>query len=533
MLAKIVVLSQPARLLLELVCVVEDDDRWSSVFEDWLPHLWRARGEPGPPPPMEEVVKELTGAGMIGAATHTHGPSGARKYWVDRAVEEMVRKTTDRTRADEILKMAAAGWAALFLQEESAPGSRTVRAGVGAAVYWRRLGHAADSFAWLREDVLPVARLIGEEKHVLPHMELSAKATGNPRLMEEWELLRAGGGFQARRQLAELIEDLAAKGELLQAVGAAEALFFALYGAGQLADALATARTAQARIVVGNLGPSLLAIWGEHALLALLDLGRYQNVTDELPAVLAAIDEAARVGSQPVLGEEIRDIVLDHGVAAAKGLRDWPRAREISSQLTAHLDARGAEKQERARYRAGEYAALLELGDANAAEQLLAECQRDLPADDPAVAHVVGARAVVASHRGDHEDALRLGVEELRLLYAHPGGWLAKARAHRNVGNHLLRLGRAWEELAAHWMAAALIYRLLGNWTDSESVLSGLTVLVAAGQVRTPRQMPELSALLERTDGVAFAELVAALREDPADVETALAELVAVVDEGP
>jgi hypothetical protein len=187
-------LSPTARLLLEVLSNVEEVDRSIGIARPALTWFWQGFGHAGPPLPFDAAVAELQQCGFVAVL----GAGATEEYRIPPPVIDLTRALTDPTHTKRILTSIGATWAEQFQRDAGAPGPRTVRAGMGAAVYLKRMGSFADSFTWF-EAVLEVAKATGEAWHVVPHLYLLALASGDANLAARLEELEQRGALDAKR----------------------------------------------------------------------------------------------------------------------------------------------------------------------------------------------------------------------------------------------------------------------------------------------------------------------------------------------
>jgi hypothetical protein len=185
-------LSPGARLLLELICLLELPDRWRWLVEPSLSALWSEFGLLGVPPELDRALRELTDQGLIAVKDGYGDGVPTQHHHVDEPVMREVVAAVDRERARRITYSVGQHWAARFLREEASPTRHTVRAGIGASVYARRLGQFAAAFELLQNRVLRVAERTGEARFVFMHLEMIAETSRDPQLVRKLEEIRAG-----------------------------------------------------------------------------------------------------------------------------------------------------------------------------------------------------------------------------------------------------------------------------------------------------------------------------------------------------
>src|SRR5690606_1032327 len=162
-----------ARLLFELLCLVEEDDRNQVVVAGSWAGLWRRLDRLGDPPEPDTLVASLTGAALV------HAEDAG--YQVHPGVADAVRTTAPaelRTAVDTTL---AAWWQAVaehaMARAGGEHGRAVVRAGLAAAPYLLRLGDW-DSAALGLEQALLRDESPATTQATLPHLRRIAGTTG-------------------------------------------------------------------------------------------------------------------------------------------------------------------------------------------------------------------------------------------------------------------------------------------------------------------------------------------------------------------
>jgi tetratricopeptide (TPR) repeat protein len=512
--------ARAAGLYLALVCKAEEQDRITVVIDAVWDRLWQPRRVASDLPSRRCALDELNAAGLVRIEPTCNHAKGAQRYAMDAALAKHVSDVLDPRVAEGVLTSMAEAWRDYFARNIDAPDGQTVRAGLGAAVYWARVGRFEDAFDLLEHHVLPVARRTGEAEWVVPHLRRIAEQSGDSMLVARYAVLEAGTGPTSRRRLADRLGQLVRDGRLAAAVLAAEVLYMRYRDAGETADALKTAEGTLARLPASGLGLWALATWNDRRLEALYLSGRYHDVLDALPCGVSAA-EAAR-DAEPVTrsADKLRELMLNRAVGAAKALSDWALALELNAKILASLAARNADDVTRAHYRCGDYASLLEQGDPGAADRLLVECQQVFAKAEDASKEgfVLAARGIVASRRGEHRVAIKLQEDGLRALYRGRADTEIVANSHHNYGNALCRSDAAPAIFAAHWLAAALLFDLAGSRT-AVGIIDRLSAVARSESKQVlPDSVGELIRRVECVQGVRLGELIHSLQDDAGTV---------------
>lgn len=187
-------LSRSARDLLDILCAFEISDWVPAVARPVFEWLSQAAGETDQRLSFEQAVSELERSQLIGVARTEAGE------WYDLAtrVRDWARALVGPARTADIRTVVAKMWAGEFTRDAAAPRPGTVRAGIGAAVYFKRLRRFTESFALL-EATLEVARSTGEAWHVVPHFYLLVLASDDAILSAHLEALEVSGALTVDR----------------------------------------------------------------------------------------------------------------------------------------------------------------------------------------------------------------------------------------------------------------------------------------------------------------------------------------------
>jgi hypothetical protein len=183
-------LGEAAQFLLDVICLIEPDDRWQWFVEPVLPVMRRMTGTPPDATPFGDALGELTGARLVESVVVDSDVGPVGHYHVDAPLEAAVRTAIARDRQQRMLWVAVETWKERFLDEMESPTRTTVRAGVGTAVYLARCKQVRLAFDWVEQKVLPVARRTGETAPVLFVLEGLARESGDAALVARAEALR-------------------------------------------------------------------------------------------------------------------------------------------------------------------------------------------------------------------------------------------------------------------------------------------------------------------------------------------------------
>ena len=472
---------QPETLcLLKLISLLEMPDRSHQLLRLWFSDQLRAAQLPESPESYQNALQELIDHGLA-----TERACG-NHVDISSDVESRVREQTNPQERDRFVRVRAQLWLDRFYADRDKPGPQTVHAGLASSVYARRVRAHAQAFELLEGDVLLVGCRTGEATQVLLHLQLTAAESGERSLLERCDA--------RTRWLAT-----------------------AHYEEGHVDQALTTTALGINFSTTHDLGPVSLATWHKDRLLFLGASGQHEQALAELDVTLALVERARLHTKQDC--HALREDAWHHAAGAAKALAQWPRALELNRKRIASMQARGAGAVELARARMSDSAAIMELGDWDAAETLLRACQEELRDHPVATAEVLGERAIVATLRGDFGSARRLKRSSLQLYYEE-SYWSGVAYAHESYGNELARALEDPLEAGSHWLAAAILYRILGDQAAVGRVILRFKVTV---QVAIPDTLEQVIALAQRTPKV---ELKALLAQTPRDLARIFNEVV-------
>jgi len=160
-------LGEAARFLLDVICLIEIEDRWRWFVEPALPVIRRLLGAHSDATPFDTTLAELTGAGLVKSVIASSDIGPVEHHQVDPHLEAAVVAAMSAEQRYQMRGAIAEIWTARFLDEEASPTPTTVRAGIARAIYLKRRDQVPEAAAWVEQKVLPVARRTGEAAPVL------------------------------------------------------------------------------------------------------------------------------------------------------------------------------------------------------------------------------------------------------------------------------------------------------------------------------------------------------------------------------
>ncbi len=531
------ILPAHSRLLMQLLCAVEDDDRRSFVLKDTWAALWRRLEQPGDPPPLADTLAPLVTAALVHSEPVGPAENPPVAYRIHPGVADAVRTRTDpaiRTAVDHEL---AAYWAGVSQRardrEGGEAGQVVVRAGLAAAPYLLRL-QAFDPAGFLLQEGLRRDGSPATVQTTLPFLRRIADTTQMPSdLALLAHALKSVDVAEAERLLDDALTQAAAQPDHRLASAIAGHLADLLRDSGRLAEALTVTDAEAVYTRAAGLGPWTQLFGRTRRLQIVVLQGRPEQVLADLQPLLdrmAILPDRSGPDDAPetVIPWNARESTLDVGHGAAVALERWEQALTYNAAIHTSQTQRNAGPHARARTRFNDYGPLIRLGRLDEADRLLRDCQQAFTDhnDIPMLSMVFGARASLEDAQGRPSLAAELERTALRLKYLHPNpGNIAVS--HNNLAGYLCSAGDN-PAGCAHQLAAALLRQL----TDMTHNLS-VNLQTLAGHLRRlddqtppPTTLDELAAIVDRVDGVHLADLVARLCPDTTTADETITTLL-------
>ena len=525
-----------ARLFLEFLCALEEDDRTAVVIGETWPTVWRRLRRTDPSPVLPDVAAVLAARAL---ATFDHDPRGEiTACRVHPVVSACIRTDSDPGLQPSVDEVLAGYWDAV-LQIETQRGTvdlsreatwRVVHASQAAVPYLLRRG------AW-SQAVTSLNKLIGRDysrataARLLPAVRALAEAAegtqthSDARLLLAW-ILRRLDPPQAELLLSGLLDAAAAEHRFQDAVNIASELFILHRERGRLADALRIAERRIDYVHQAGLGPWTRMSAQAARLLILVLQGDYTQALPEIGPLRARMDGLSEAGGDPETAPpwEARELILDVGALAARGLQRWPDMLDFTRANADSKRQRGAPEPEVARARFNMNGPLLDLGRVREAISLLHECREvfERHHDTRMLGLVLSALAGAEHDLGHGAVALGLERDALRLKYR-MGDPEPIALSHHNHGRNLRLHASDPGGGAAHHMAAAVIRTLTGHGYLEGSLVALAADLAAVPDPATvPRDIEALYRIVNQVDGVRLDLLLASLAPEPTAAQDAL-----------
>jgi hypothetical protein len=527
-----------ARLLYQLLCLIEDGDRDSMVVEGNWAGLWRHLDRPGDPPESSALLPMLTATALV----HADGGENVVRYRIHPGVAEAVRSHAPDGLAAAVDGVLSAWWAAIALHAMDREGGEhtqaVVHAGLAAAPYLLRR-HDWAIAAYLLEQAVRRDETPAVAQAVLPHLHHIATITGEHRHLGLFaEVLATVDPAEAERLLRYLVDQAVATQDHSIASTAGGYLADLLRQTGRLAEALTVADRQVEHARLAGRGPWTQLANRNRRLQILHLLGQREQVLAEVDTLREQMRTLPdqRAPDDAVNPWRVREATLTTGVFAARDLGRWQHALDLNADVLVSVRRRNAGDHTIARIRFNDFGSLLALGRLEEADTLLRGCQHAFEhyQDTSMLGHVLSARGNLASRCGRHAEAADFARTALRLAYIHADAH-AVATSHHNLASSIAAGGADPDGSVAHWVAASLIRYLTGMRRELDGSVRALAGdLRALGvQVPLPTSVDELAAQVERVEGVHFGRLVRALVPDPGEAEAALTEIVRVAHDLP
>jgi hypothetical protein len=396
----------PARLLLQVLCRIEETDRSTAVVGVNWAALWRHLDQPGEPPPLSSGVAALVSAALIATdpIDDPADPNESVRYRIHPGIVEAVRLVTPEPITAAVDAQLAAWWTAVVggwgIEQQVGKDTNqfTVRASLAAARYLLRRHdwNAASCLlerALIRDSYSPVTSLA-----VIPLLRRIAEGTGALKdLVVLAAAVRKVDPGEAETLLRHACAQAAAGGDYQLASTTAGELVTLLRDQGRLHEALTLAGQK-----IEHTSRAGFGFWTQlsdqgRRLQILNLLGHHEQVLIDLPALRAQMADLPdqRADNDRVNPWNAREGVLDIGRLSAVAMQRWNEALDLNDEITSTKQRRGASSHEIARTQFNDYVPLLHLGRLADVDQLLRDCQDvfDTAGDIAQLAVVSGARA--------------------------------------------------------------------------------------------------------------------------------------------
>ena len=539
-------LPPPARLLAQFLACLEDEDRQSPVIKATWEYLWRQLERSDEPPGLEPLLDALTTAALIqadrpgrAAGNTPQAADGGQPSAVVYRMHPGVAAAIAAAAGPEIRAAAdlalAAFWQAVADQAQQRDGGEDsaliVQAGLAAAPYLLR-HHDWDTVVRLLEMALLRDTSPGTVQAALPALRHAAEVTRAPEYYAVLaRALRRVDPAEAEQMLRAAVRDAASSEDYKLASAIAGDLAYLLLNTGRLAEALDVITQKVGYTRRAGLGPWTQLGDQAQRLQVLMLMGQHRQVLNETSELQARLNQLpARPGSnERVSPWNVRETILNTGRNSAQELGEWQQCLVLNAEILASQRQRGVGEHGITRTWYNDAWPLIRLGRLAEAGHLLRECQQvyEDHRDIPGLAQVLAARAELEHRLGHRDTALDLGRIALRLSYARPDP-RDIAASHYSLATYLGAAGAGPDARCAHWLAAALIYRLTGmtyRLADTQRAMVG-DMRDTGGASGLPATLAEVIDVTGRTEGVRLDELITALQPDVRAAEAALAGIL-------
>jgi hypothetical protein len=530
--ATLAVLPFDARLMARFVAGLEPRDRRLPVINGTWPGLWRRLGRPAAPPTPGPLLDALCAAMVAGREDDQAGSDCLLHPVVAAAIR---RETPVDVRDATDSELGAHS-------QEEGNGAEGRTAALAALPYLTRRRDWDGAAALLGEAIRYGALPTGSEDSYLPELRQVARFTAAPAAGAALALVtQPADHAEGRRLLEESLGRAHSAADYSLAWVIAGHLADALRDAGHLDQALDVVARQEQYAQAADLGPWTKLAGQGRRLVVLTRMGGNEQVLAEMPGVrdrMRRLTEENTSRELPsIVPWAVRERILDTGRACALAFGKWREALNISAEIQDSQRQRGASGHVRAIARFFDAYPLIRLRRLTEAARLLVDCQQvfEDTGDTGNLSHVFTERADLEAALDHVDDAVRFARSALRMTYTRtiPD---PIATAHQRLALYLGNAGGPQAEQQAHWLAAALLYRLGGMdhalddlMLSAPPGLHGGRGLWRQSGIADPHPwtVDEVTDAAEQTSGVHLAELITATEPD---ADTVTRTLTAILD---
>ncbi|SCE98256.1 CHAT domain-containing protein [Micromonospora purpureochromogenes] len=534
-------LPEPARLAAQLLCGVEDDDRWSFVAEGNWADLWRALNRPDPAPEWHAALTPLVDAALmevdrdrVGQGSDEDTPSRSRdrtvRYRIHPGVAETIRIATPADIRTAIDTELAAFWNTLAGQalhaDRGENSALVIRAGLSATPYLIRLKEW-DLAASLLEQAIYRDESPGTRLAAIAHLRRITEAVADPSHIA----ILAGAVAEidrgeGERLLRAALNEAETSGDHALASSVAGDLVNLLKGTGRSSEALAAIDDMAEHTRRAGLGRwTQLADEGWRAQIT-YKMGKLEQALGDVQRLRTAMQHLPdeRASNDTVEPFNVRETILNLGVVAAGELGRHQDALDLNAEVVASQRGRGAGLYEITNSRFNDYASLIGLGRLDQAEDLLLSCQQIFEGhnDVGGLQKVLAARGNLAYRQRLYERSVVLQQAALRYGYLRPDPHEIAA-GHHNLAVALAATDGEPAQQLAHFLASAVLSHVIGETHRlANAVVELAKYMHHPGNPTLPTTVAQLAHRIDQTKGARFSELIAALAPDPHAADHAL-----------
>lgn len=524
-------LPAPAATMFGLLCAMEHHDRLPEVIDAIWDAVWRLHRQDAAPAP-GEALGVLTSQALIASVRDRAGAVVAyRMHPAIAAAGRAHSGTAFQAAADHTL---AAFWRNGLAAGGSGDERILVHAGQRIVPYLLRLGE------W--RDALLVLSMLAERDvsrataaALLPTFRaVAASVAGTDDDLEAERLVAAAlakfDPVASERSVRDLLATAVGREDEWQAFTLTRDLIHHCFSAGRLDEALALADGQLARVRRAGFGPWTEIACQSTRLDVLITRGQLEQALTEARLLSERVDGPPENDGRPeaVAWAAAREGVYSTRREAALHLERWEEALAMGQAIRESLRRRQAHESRVAHGQLQDVTPLVRLDRAEEALDVLASCRAVFERDHDVagLAKLFATHAMVEDTRGHGERAVDLQCEALR--YAYAGRNVENvAVTHHNLGEYLFRHTDRIGQARAHYLAAALIARLIGSRVrDAPVARAAFGLLRLHDLAEVPAGTDELAEVTGQTDGARLGDLVAELEPDPLTRENAFDRVV-------
>jgi hypothetical protein len=530
-------LAPDAVLLLQMLCCTEDDDRIPPVLAAIWTDVWRRLHQQGDPPDVSPLLAQLAARALL-APTARPDIGDVTGWRIHPSIADTIRTATDPTITTAVETELGDSWLAALayarqVEQTGEMGWLVLRTARSAVPYllrqhrWAELDHAAEALLQRDLDTATAAALRPMLDTAVAAQHDDAALALNLGRTHARTLIRLDPQQGATR-LHNLLHTATTTEHWVPARNLTNDLINYYLGRGRLRDALDLADTMPDYARRAGHGP-----WAEiedqgRRLQILRLLGESEQVLQQVRVLreqMTTLPYPPDPTDITINTWNVRETLLEIGMFAARDLQDWQQALDLNAAIQASERARGASAHEQARTRFNDYGPLMRTGQFTQARDLLIGCRavfEDIN-NIGMLGRTLGALADVESNLDHMSRAMELETDALRYMYL-TGDPEDIATGHNNLAEYL-RGDHDPRQVWAHLLAAAIIFYHTSSGTFSIS-LRNLARRLATSSDTQPTTVADVCGLVERIDGVHFAELVAQLPQRAPDPQTAMNDVL-------
>ncbi len=460
-------LPRDARIAFQLVCALEERDRFSVVVDGNWADLWHRLDLPEPAPDPHHALRVVASQGLIDM--QADGEDHVL-YHVHPAVEHASRQSAEAGFQTAVDTELALYWETVFAQglqneEHDQGGLIVVYSGLAATPYLLRLDRPAAAIPLLE-------RVLSREDSphlfaaMLPTLEQIIEHTaGTPAEISANALLLRIRGMQAPvdavAPMRELLDRAVEAEDWVRASGLAGEVVALLLRANRFDEALELVEAKVDYTRRAGLGP-WTQLTSESLRLAIHQgMGKNEQVLatfETLQRKMDAIGEEAADTKEMADRWRVREGIIGVAHRAALTLKRFDVALELNSELLSSKRERGTSALLQARTAFNDYGPLLYLKRYDDADRLLRWCRSvfETAQSRNDLIYLYGAWSDLEDERGHYDQAIAFVGRSMRLAYAviDPSSIV---NGHHNLANYVEHSRQDPERILANRLAAAVV----------------------------------------------------------------------------